>query len=146
GCGVGAVLTQIAARRPEADLTGVEREAEMAELARANIGLNGLEDRVRALRADIAEGFAPLGLKSFDWAISNPPFFYDESALRPPSPARRGAWMADDGLGAWAAFLLKAVREGGSIVMIHRADRLADILALLAPKAGSFQIRPVHPF
>ena len=30
--------------------------------------------------------------------------------------------------------------------MIHRADRLADLLALLAAKAGSFQIRPVHPF
>jgi tRNA1(Val) A37 N6-methylase TrmN6 len=30
--------------------------------------------------------------------------------------------------------------------MIHRADRLADLLALLADKAGSFRIRPVHPF
>ena len=30
--------------------------------------------------------------------------------------------------------------------MIHRADRLAEILTLLAPKAGSFQIRPIHPF
>ena len=62
------------------------------------------------------------------------------------SPARRGAWIADDGLAAWTAFLLKAVREGGRIVIIHRADRLADILALLAPKAGSFAIRPIHPF
>ena len=39
-----------------------------------------------------------------------------------------------------------AVREGGSITVIHRADRLADILALLAPKAGSAQVRPVLPF
>ena len=31
-------------------------------------------------------------------------------------------------------------------MIIHRADRLADLLALLAPKAGSFQIRPIHPF
>ena len=53
--------------------------------------------------------------------------------------------MADGGLAAWTAFLLKAAREGGTIVMIHRADRLADLLALLAPKAGSFQVRPVHP-
>ncbi len=53
--------------------------------------------------------------------------------------------MADGGLAAWTGFLLKAVREGGSITLIHRADRLADSLALLAPKAGSFQIRPIHP-
>ena len=54
--------------------------------------------------------------------------------------------MAEDGLGAWIAYLLKAVRETGRIVIIHRADRLADLLALLAPKAGSFEIRPVQPF
>lgn len=30
--------------------------------------------------------------------------------------------------------------------MIHRADRLADLLALLGEKAGSFRIRPIHPF
>ena len=41
---------------------------------------------------------------------------------------------------------LKAVVEGGTITLIHRADRLADILALLAPKAGSFRIRPIQPF
>ena len=60
-----------------------------------------------------------------------------------------GRWKdqncADAGLAAWAGFLLKAVREGGTITLIHRADRLADILALLAPKAGSAQVRPVHP-
>ena len=54
--------------------------------------------------------------------------------------------MADDGLAAWCEFLLKAVREGGRVTLVHRADRLADLLALLAPKAGSFRLRPVHPF
>ena len=59
---------------------------------------------------------------------------------------KRGAWMADDGLKAWTDFLLKAVKEGGRIVVVHRADRLADLLALLGEKAGSFAVRPIHPF
>ena len=67
-------------------------------------------------------------------------------ARPPPSPARRAAWIAADGLGAWLAFLGKAVREGGTITLIHRADRLSDILFGLQPKAGSFQVRPIHPF
>jgi tRNA1(Val) A37 N6-methylase TrmN6 len=54
--------------------------------------------------------------------------------------------MSDDGLESWMAFLSKAVREGGTITVIHRADRLADILALLAPKSGSVQVLPVLPF
>jgi len=70
----------------------------------------------------------------------------DPAALRGPGAAKREAWIAEEGLGAWATFLIKAVREGGAITLIHRADRLADILSLLAPKAGSFQVRAVHPF
>lgn len=146
GCGPGAVLLQIAARRPDVALVGLERETQAADLAEANVQSNGLADRISIVRGDVADGFRALGQSPFDWALSNPPFFDDPNALRSPMPERRAAWIADDGLAVWTEFLLKAVREGGSIVMIHRADRLADILALLGPKAGSFQIRPVQPF
>ena len=146
GCGAGAVLLQLAARRAGATLVGLERDAAMAALARENAVLNGWDDRMTIREGAVADGFGALGLKPFDWAVSNPPFFDDAGALRAPGPGKRGAWMADDGLAAWAALLLKAVREGGRIVMIHRADRLADILALLGAKAGSFAVRPVQPF
>lgn len=146
GCGPGAALLQVASRSPEARLTGVEREVAALSLAHANIVLNGLEGRVEAVAGDVGARFASLGLAPFDLAFANPPFFDDPAALRAPHPARRAAWMADDGLGAWTGFLLKAVREGGRIVMIHRADRLADLLAGLGEGAGSFRIRPVHAF
>ncbi len=146
GCGAGAVLLQLAARRPGVQLVGLERDGAMAGLARENAGLNGLEDRVAIREGQVTAGFRALDLAPFDWAISNPPFFDDPGALRAPSAGKHAAWMADDGLAAWTALLLKAVREGGRIVMIHRADRLADILALLGDKAGSFTVRPIHPF
>jgi len=146
GCGAGAVLTQIAARCPSVSLTGIELDPAAASLARQNAVLNGIESRMDVFGADVAAGFRALDLPPFDWAISNPPFFDDENALRPPSPEKRNAWMADDGLAVWTDFLVRAVRDGGRIVMIHRADRLADILALLGKKCGSFVIQPVHPF
>ncbi|WP_309629311.1 methyltransferase [Brevundimonas sp.] len=146
GCGVGGVLTQIAARRPGVSLTGVERDAVAAGLAVENAALNGLSGRMEAINADIAEGFAALDRPRFDWAISNPPFFDDETALRAPAPTKRGAWIADDGLAAWTRFLSDGVRDGGRIVVIHRADRLADLLALLGERCGSFAIRPVQPY
>lgn len=146
GCGVGGALLAAAGRRPGVRFLGVERDPEAASLARGNIALNDLGDRVEIATGDIEAGFRALDLPVFDAAISNPPFFDDPGALRAPAPAKSGAWMADGGLAAWTGFLLKAVREGGSITIIHRADRLGDILAQLGAKAGSFRIRPIQPF
>ena len=146
GCGAGAVLMQVATRCPDTALVGLERDPAAAALARENAALNGFQGRATIVTGDVAAGFRPLDLKPFDWAVSNPPFFDDETALRAPAPGKRGAWIADDGLAAWTGLLLKAVRDGGKILMIHRADRLADILSMLGEKAGSFTILPIQPF
>jgi tRNA1(Val) A37 N6-methylase TrmN6 len=146
GCGAGAVLLSAALRRPGARFTGIERDPDALDLARANIAANGLSDRVKALVGTVDDRFAALGLSPFDAALANPPFFDDPGAIRGPAPERAQAWIADGGLTAWTSFLLKAVREGGTITVIHRADRLADLLALLGAGAGSFRIRPVAPF
>nr|WP_249778094.1 methyltransferase [Phenylobacterium glaciei] len=144
GCGVGGALLAAAARRPGAIFVGMERDLAAVALARENVTLNAMDGRVMIWEGDMATTFKALGSPTFDAVMANPPFFDDPGALRAPSPAKTGAWMADGGLAAWTGFLSKAAREGGTITLIHRADRLADILALLAPKAGSFQIRPVH--
>ena len=146
GCGVGAALLAAAVRAPETQFVGLERDPEALELAQRNIELNAMTDRVSARAGDVAAGFRSLGLDPCEAAMANPPFFDDPGALRGPAPEREGAYLADGGLEAWCAFLVKAVREGGRIVMIHRADRLADMLALLSPKCGSFRIRPIHPY
>lgn len=146
GCGVGAALLSAAARRPGARFVGIERDEAMAGLARGNAAANGMADRVEIITGQVETAFKALGLAPFDHVFSNPPFFDDPAALRAPAPGKVGAWMADGGLEAWTGFLLKSVREGGTITIIHRADRLGDILALLTPKAGSFRIRPIQPF
>lgn len=144
GTGAGAVLTAIGQRCPGRTLTGIERDPIMADLARQNLALNGLEGQI--LTTDIADGFRALGLDRADWVIANPPYFDDPNAMRPPADSKRGAWMADAGLQGWIGFMLAACQDRGGLALVHRADRLADILGLLGEKAGSFVILPVHPF
>ncbi len=146
GCGVGAALLSAAWRRQDSQFTGLERDRTAADLARQNVQDNALGDRVAIIGGEVESGFRSLGLESFDAALSNPPFFDDPAALRGPAPDKSGAWMADGGLAAWTGFLLKSVRQGGTLTIIHRTDRLADLLALLGAKAGSFRIRPIQPF
>ena len=146
GCGAGAALLSAALRRPQTRFVGLERDPAALALARANITANGLGARVEAIAGDVSQKPSSLGLNPYDAALANPPFFDDPGAIRGPAPEREGAWIADSGLESWTRFLLKAVREGGTITLIHRANRLADILALLGSGAGSFRIRPVLPF
>lgn len=146
GCGVGGALLAAAARRPMAVFLGVERDGAAADLARRNLALNHLDGRVEVRSAELIDGFRSLGQPSFDLAMANPPFFDDPAGLRAPSVAKRGAWMADDGLAAWVGWLLDAARDSGRVLMIHRADRLPDLLAALTTRAGSIQVRPIQPY
>lgn len=146
GCGVGGALLAAAVRRPGVRWLGVERDDDDDALAARNVDLNALGGAVEIVGADVAAGFRALGRDRFDLAMANPPFFDDPAALRAPHPAKRAAWIADDGLTAWTDFLLAATRDGGRVLIIHRADRLPDLLTALAAKAGSVQVRPIHPF
>ena len=150
GCGAGAALVQAALRNPGARLTGIERDPAALALANDNLALNDLAALVDVRGGDVAHGFRALGLDRLDAAFANPPFFDNPPELRGPAPERAGAWLADDGLAAWLDFLIDAVKDGGQIVLVHRADRLGDILSGLAPKtgprAGSVRIRPIQPY
>lgn len=144
GCGPGAVLCQVAVRWPGVALTGLERDPAAVVLARANLEMNGIADRAEVVQGAIADRPGPTPGASFDWAVANPPFFDDPGAMRPPDPSRAKAWMAEDGLFAWLAYLRRSLREGGHAVVIHRADRLADILAGWGPAMGDIRICAIH--
>ncbi len=146
GCGVGAVMLAAAVLNPELSFIGLERDSGAVALARQNIALNDLEARAQVTEGAVGGAFDALRLKPFDAVLANPPFFDDPAALRGPAPAKREAWVNPEGIEVWVKFLITAVREGGTITLIHRADRLADLLTTLASKAGAFQIRPIAPF
>lgn len=145
GCGVGGALLPLAYRNPWAVCVGVERDPATADLARRNVSDNGWADRVEIVTAAIIDpAVRAFGL--FDAVILNPPFFDDASAMRAPHPARAGAYMADDGLGVWLDVAQRRLRAKGWLAIVHRADRLGDILAALSPRCGAVGVLPLHPF
>ena len=53
GCGTGAIARLMAAHRPRLIVDAVEIQPEIADMARRSAALNGMDDRVRVLNADM---------------------------------------------------------------------------------------------
>lgn len=143
GCGPGAALLAAAVLNPQARFTGIEADPQAAALARQNVALNGLDDCVSIVEADALD-WRPEG--KADAVFFNPPFFDDPAALRGPVPEKTAAWLTDRGLPDWIAAGSAMLTRGGSLTLIHRADRLGAILSgFEAGKIGSPVIQPVSP-
>ena len=143
GCGAGAVLLCAAARLEGVSFTGHEKDDSAARLAGDNIALNDLTERITIHTGDIAE------LRqnhSADQVIFNPPFFDDPKALRAPKDGKQAAWLSGSApLGVWVQAAARTLKAKGRLTLIHRADKLADILAALDKSFGSVIIKPIQP-
>lgn len=143
GCGAGAAMLCAAHRLGDAHVTGFERDAAMAQLARRGVIANGFGERVEVVEADIAA--RPTDLENvFDQSFSNPPFF-EPDTIRKPAADKTGAFLAETPLKAWILFLLHVTAPGGRITLVHRAAALADLLELLNPRSGEIEVLPVRP-
>lgn len=141
GCGAGAALLCLGARVPGLALTGLERDAAYAAMARDNAAANAIPARI--LTGDLAALPAALRAESFDHVMANPPFF----AAGTPSPdaLRAAARHEETPLGLWVDAGLRRLRPGGWLTLIHLAERLGDLLAALGGRAVAVTILPVAP-
>lgn len=143
GCGAGAVLLCAASRLEGVSFTGHEKDDRAARLAGDNIALNDLTDRITLRTGDIVQ---LRQTHSADQVVFNPPFFDDPKALRAPKEGKQAAWLSGSApLGIWVQAAARTLKAKGRLTLIHRADKLADILAALEKSFGSVIIKPIQP-
>lgn len=141
GCGTGAAALCLAARMPECAVTGVEIDAELAALARYNITNNGLSSRIAIVESTLSDH---TGI--FDQAITNPPFYEIDRHTSSPQATKAAAHGESTlDLKGWVKSVARLLRPGGRLTMIHRADRLGDILASYEGRFGAALLFPLWP-
>ena len=148
GAGVGAAGLAVAKRVSGIELVLVEIDAGLADLARANAVSNSVTAGVLVLDVTSgAEKFAAAGLApdSVDVVLMNPPFNDASRHRASPDKARELAHVAAlETLDGWIHAARRILKSGGNLVMIWRADGLAELLAALGRGFGSLVILPVH--
>ncbi len=148
GTGTGIIPILMAAKTEGEHFTGLEIQAESADMASRSVWLNGLEDRIDIVQGDIKEASALFGRGSFSVITSNPPYMLNDHGLQNENLCKaiarhEIACTLEDVVREGAALL----RPGGRFYMVHRPFRLVEILASftahgMEPKRLKF----VHPF
>lgn len=142
GCGAGGALLPAAWRLSAAQFTGLERDQDMAALARLGVEANGFSGRVDIVEGDVA-ALPKSWAERFDLVFSNPPFFRPGSIAKPGS-GKSDAYIESLPIGDWIGTMLAAVKRKGTIVLIHRAAELMEILAALDGHVGEVAVLPVR--
>ena len=134
GTGSGVALACVRARRPDLTVIGVERDLALLPFAARNLATG------QVVAADVAT--LPL-VAMAAWVLLNPPY-HDPASSRPPRADRQGAVQEATPLGVWIAAARQALIPGGRLSLIHRADRLPEVLAALTG-FGQLTVLPLWP-
>jgi len=141
GCGSGVLSILIGGKNPGCRVYAVEIQEESAQMAQRSVLLNGLEN-VTIVHDDLKN--AHKIFPRCNVVVSNPPYDRIGAGKVPGSESRRIARqevMAD--FGDIARSAARLLGDGGRFYFIHRAERLAEVIATLKgarvePKTARF--------
>lgn len=135
GCASGAISLLLLAKHARIHMTGLEILEGAASLASENMAVNGFSGRSEILCGDIRDHRSLFTSGSFDFAVSNPPYYTASSGYVSPredkAAARSELLCSLEELCTAAAYLC---RTGGSFSMVYKPERLAEALRMLSEK------------
>jgi tRNA1(Val) A37 N6-methylase TrmN6 len=146
GAGTGAASLCLAVRVPGCQVVGIELQRALQEIAALNVVQNHLGERVEMLAGDLVQPPPRFAWGSFDHVMTNPPHLAASAASAPPLAERAIAHVEGAvPLAEWLRACLRMLRPGGTLTLIHRAERLGDILASLGGSLGALVVFPLWP-
>ena len=151
GLGAGVASLALAARVGDVRITGIEIQPQLCALARENARLNGVEQRLAVVNADLSGPHADLvsaGLapETYDHGIANPPFFAHGRTRGSMDDSKAKAHFAEARTpDRWLRFLAAMAAPGGTVTLIHRPAALDELLNGLNGRFGGLVLFPLFP-
>lgn len=133
-CSGNAPIPLVLSQYVNSKIIAVEIQKEIYELAKETIKINNLENQIDLLNMDIKDLTKKYETDSFDLITCNPPYFkYTNSSNinnnEIKSIARHEILTNLEDIIKLSKKLLK---NNGSLVLVHRTDRLSEIIKILS--------------
>ncbi|EJJ6355759.1 tRNA1(Val) (adenine(37)-N6)-methyltransferase [Staphylococcus pseudintermedius] len=127
-CAGNGVIPLLLSDKGNNVITGVEIQPQLVNMAVRSVQYNHLEDRITMVEMDINALIQAYSPAQFDLITCNPPYFKanqtNQHQLEAHKIARHEIYCTLDDCLRVSNHLLK---EGGRVVMVHRAERMLDL-------------------
>lgn len=133
GAGTGAIGL-FYARKVLGKVALVEIQSDLAEMATRSVALNDLAARVQVINRDMNTVFEELAPNSAETVLTNPPYFADEARQNLDEHYRLARHEVTVDLAGVVKVGAKLLKSGGKFYMVHRPERLMEIMAVFAER------------
>ena len=132
GTGNGILAILLSAKTNLSEIYGIEVQEKLAELARRNVVLNNMEQKVEIRAENIKNLLNIFPKKSFDYVITNPPHKENGTGIKNENIEKLIArHEIEASLSDFLNISYNLLKDNGTLYMVHRTERLVDILAEL---------------
>ncbi|WP_305768590.1 tRNA1(Val) (adenine(37)-N6)-methyltransferase [Candidatus Epulonipiscium viviparus] len=147
GTGTGIIPLILYAIHKKGKFVGIDIQEAMVEMASRTMMLNQVSNEIEIKCLDIKNFGQDFKRGSFDIIVSNPPYMKAATGLKNSSATKT---IARHEVACDLEDIIKAsnfiLKERGQLFLIHRANRLVDILNLLRQnKIEPKQLRMIYP-
>lgn len=148
-CSGNAPIPIFLSTRTKSKIIGVEIQKEVYELAKKSILINKLDNQIEMLNMDVNDIINYYQTDSFDLITCNPPYFKINENSNVNSNNIKAIARHEINLTLNSIFNIakKLLKNNGKIVMVHRTDRLIDIICEM--KKNNIEpkrLKLVYPF
>lgn len=148
GTGTGILPLLLRAKTGSKDITGLEIQEQVAEMAARSVKLNDLEEDIRIVCGDLKEADKLFPAGTFDVVTCNPPYMKAEGGLTNPDEgkaiSRHEIKCSFEDVVKVSKKLLKS---GGKLFLVHRPERLSELITTLRQNGmETKRLRMVHSF
>ena len=132
GTGTGIISILLSKKTLAKKIYGVEIQKEVCEMAKRSVLLNNLQDKIEIINEDIKEISEKLGIQMCDAVVTNPPYKkYGTGLLNEKESKIISRHEKECTLEDVIKQSFKILKDKGSFYMVHRPDRLVDIIFLM---------------
>ena len=146
GTGTGIISILLSKKAEIKKIYGIEIQEEVADMAKRSIKLNDLQDKIQIINKNIKNIFEEIEPNKIDAIVTNPPYMkLNTGAKNEEIKKLISRHEVECNLEDIIKISYKLLKSKGEFYMVHRAERIVDILYNLRKyKLEPKEIRFIH--